>query len=145
MQYQVKPPQQEFSRHQFTLFAGKHILVVDDEIEMITLLVTILEREGFRVSKTQSGANALDFLNQSNPDLIILDLMMPEIDGLKFLELAQDNPSINDIPVLVLSARSDTSIIMTAITMGANDYLTKPFERHILLKKIRLIFEDEYA
>lgn len=110
----------------------KKILIVEDS-EVIQLLVqTILEEKDYEFFVSNDGQEALDFLEKQTPDLIILDLMMPVMDGFKFLdELHEPN-----CPILVLTARSDVESIRRVMASGASDYLVKPFISINLINKI---------
>ncbi len=100
------------------------VLVIDDEPDTVVLLKHIFQRDGFDVSGAYSGKEALAKLSEVNPSLIILDVMMPEMDG---WETFEELHKITDIPVIVVSALGQTENIVKALQMGVDDYLTKPF------------------
>ena len=120
----------------------QHVLVVDDEIGALTLIGIMLERGGFSVQKARDARVALATLDESTPDLIILDVMMPEIDGIELCEMIRQREDTRDIPILILSARGDAESIMRGMEAGANDYLPKPILHHDLVAKVRAILDD---
>lgn len=115
----------------------RNILVVDDEKGAQTLLSIMLERGGFDVWKASSANEALTVLNDTTPDLIILDVMMPEIDGIQLCGMLRRREQTRTTPVLMLSARRDSDSIIRGIEAGANDYLMKPILHHDLVSKVR--------
>ena len=121
----------------------KQILVVDDEIGALTLIGIMLERGGFSVLKAKDGKTALAVLDQNTPDLIILDVMMPGMNGIELCRVVRDRADTNAVPVLILSARGDAESIMRGIEAGANDYLPKPILHHDLVAKVRAMLGDE--
>ncbi|MBZ0296112.1 MAG: response regulator [Anaerolineae bacterium] len=121
----------------------KQILVVDDEIGALTLIGIMLERGGFNVLKAKDANTALAVLDQSTPDLIILDVMMPGMNGIELCRVIRERNDTHQVPVLILSARGDAESIMRGIEAGANDYLPKPILHHDLVAKVRLMLGDE--
>ena len=115
----------------------KHILVVDDEIGALTLIGIMLERGGFTVLKAKDADAALAVLNQNTPDMIILDVMMPGMDGIELCSVVRERNDTADTPVLILSARGDAESVMRGMEAGANDYLPKPILHHDLVTKVR--------
>lgn len=115
----------------------KHILVVDDEIGALTLIGIMLERGGFGVLKAKDANSALTVLDQNTPDMIILDVMMPGMDGIELCKVIRDRQDTGGTPILILSARGDAESIMRGIEAGANDYLPKPILHHDLVAKVR--------
>jgi DNA-binding response OmpR family regulator len=117
----------------------KNVLVVDDEIGALTLIGIMLERGGFNVLKAKDADAALAVLDQNRPDLIILDVMMPGMDGIELCGVIRNRADTNQIPVLILSARGDADSVMRGMEAGANDYLPKPILHHDLVTKVRMI------
>jgi len=117
----------------------KHILVVDDEIGALTLIGIMLERGGFGVLKAKDAKSALAILDQNTPDMIILDVMMPGMDGIELCRVIRTRQDTNGTPILILSARGDAESIMRGIEAGANDYLPKPILHHDLVAKVRMM------
>ncbi len=115
----------------------KRILVVDDEVGALTLIGIMLERGGFGVLKAKDASDALAILEQTAPDLIILDVMMPGTNGIDLCRIIRDREETSMTPVLILSARNDADSVMRGIDAGANDYLPKPILHHDLVTKVR--------
>lgn len=120
----------------------KHILVVDDEIGALTLIGIMLERGGFSVLKAKDATSALAVLDQNTPDMIILDVMMPGMDGIELCKVIRERADTQDTPVLILSARGDAESVMRGMEAGANDYLPKPILHHDLVAKVRSILDE---
>jgi two-component system response regulator MtrA len=115
----------------------KNILVVDDEIGALTLIGIMLERGGFNVMKAKDADAALAVLDQNSPDMIILDVMMPGMDGIELCDVIRHREDTAQTPVLILSARGDADSVMRGMEAGANDYLPKPILHHDLVAKVR--------
>ena len=110
------------------------ILLIEDEINISNLVKTILETNGYQVLIAHDGSNGKTMFCSYNPNLVILDLGLPDIDGIDFIEFARQK---NDIPIIVLSARINETDKVTALDLGANDYVTKPFGTNELLARVR--------
>lgn len=121
----------------------KQVLVVDDEIGALTLIGIMLERGGFGVLKAKDAKSALMVLDENTPDLIILDVMMPGMDGIELCRVIRQRDMTQKVPVLILSARGDADSIMRGLEAGANDYLPKPILHHDLVSKVRSILGYE--
>lgn len=121
------------------------ILVVDDEVGALTLIGIMLERGGFDVLKARDAYAALDILEQKSPDLIILDVMMPGMNGIELCRQIRGMEKHHDTPVVILSARGDPASVELGLEAGADDYLQKPILHHDLLSKIRSILKLEKA
>lgn len=119
--------------------AHRTVLVVDDEKDIIDLVDYNLTREGFTVQTADNGWQALDRVRKKRPDVIILDWMMPEMDGLEVCRRLRQNPDTASIPIIMLTAKSDTVDKVLGLEMGADDYLTKPFHIRELLARIRAV------
>lgn len=117
----------------------KTVLVVDDELGALTLIGIMLERGGFNVLKAQDATLALALLDQGTPDLIILDVMMPGMNGIDLCREIRKRPQTRTTPVVILSARGDAESVMQGMEAGANDYLPKPILHHDLVAKVRAI------
>jgi two-component system, OmpR family, response regulator MtrA len=120
----------------------KNILVVDDEIGALTLIGIMLERGGFSVLKAKDATSALAVLDQNTPDMIILDVMMPGMDGIELCQVIRQRDDTGDTPVLILSARGDAESVMRGMSAGANDYLPKPILHHDLVAKVRSMLSE---
>ncbi len=114
----------------------KSILVIDDEERLTSIISTYLEKEGFFVEVAQNGREALKIAEKHPPDLIILDIMMPEMDGYKFLETYRD---ISPTPVICLSARIGEDDQIKGFDLGADDYVTKPFRPRTLMARVHAV------
>lgn len=110
-----------------------HILIVDDEAQMRNLLRIYLKKKGYVISEANSGVAALDMLKNNKYDLVILDVMMPEIDGFAVCERIRND---YQLPILMLTARVDIKDKVLGLTIGADDYLTKPFDSEELLARV---------
>ena len=120
----------------------KNILVVDDEIGALTLIGIMLERGGFSVLKARDATSALAVLDQNTPDMIILDVMMPGMDGIELCQVIRNRDDTGAVPVLILSARGDAESVMRGMEAGANDYLPKPILHHDLVAKVRNMLSE---
>jgi DNA-binding response OmpR family regulator len=117
------------------------ILIVDDEAGALTLIGIMLGRGGFDVLKALDGYTALETLQKEKPDLIILDVMMPAMNGIELCRRIREMPKYEDTPVVILSARGDPESIRLGFEAGADDYLQKPILHDDLLSKVRKILE----
>lgn len=118
------------------------VLVVDDEIGALTLIGIMLERGGFSVLKAKDGKSALGVLEDNQPNLIILDVMMPGMSGIELCSRIRQRPQTEATPVLILSAKNDADSIMSGMEAGANDYLPKPILHHDLVTKVRNMIQE---
>jgi len=114
-----------------------NILVADDEPVNLSIIVRLLEGEGYNVTTVENGQQAFIKVREQIPDLVILDVMMPILDGLQTLKLIKDNKAIRNIPVIILSALNDTDAKVKAFNLGAKDYITKPFKLLELLARVK--------
>jgi two-component system, cell cycle response regulator len=112
------------------------ILVADDEPINRSLIQRRLEREGYRVFVAENGQAAVEMTRETLPDLVILDVMMPEMDGLEACRLIKEDERTRDLPVIFLSARDETEMKVNGLTLGANDYISKPFKAEELLARV---------
>jgi len=115
------------------------ILVVDDEKDIIELLQYNLEKEGYRISCAYSGEKCLENVKTELPDLILLDLMLPEIDGLDVCKFLKNNPQTSHIPIIMLTAKGEETDIVLGLELGADDYITKPFKVRELLARVKTV------
>lgn len=113
------------------------ILAVDDEESILELIKFNLEREGFRVETAMDGQEALDKVTAKQPDLVVLDWMLPGIDGLEVCRRIRRNPQMVDLPVIMLTARGEEVDKILGLELGANDYVTKPFSPRELAARIK--------
>lgn len=119
--------------------AGKHIFVVDDEEDILKLIRFNLEREGFAVSTATDGSEAAELIPRRKPDLALLDLMLPGLDGLDLCRLLKKDPETASIPIIMVTAKGEESDIVTGLELGADDYITKPFSMKVLVARVRSV------
>ena len=119
--------------------AKKEILVVDDEEDILELVTFNLTREGYVVWCASSGEEALESIKKQIPHLIILDLMLPGIDGLEVARRLKKNQSMENIPIIMLTAKGEEADIVTGLELGADDYITKPFSPRVLTARVRTV------
>ena len=115
------------------------ILVVDDERDIIELVSYNLEKEGFKVISATDGEKALELVSSDKPEVIILDLMLPGIDGLDVCRELKKNDQTSSIPVIMLTAKGEESDIVIGLELGADDYITKPFSPRVLVARVKAV------
>lgn len=116
--------------------AGERILVVDDEANIVDLVTMYLEQEGFRVESAFDGARALEQIQAQEPALVVLDLMLPQVDG---FEVCRQTRVHSDVPIIMLTARDEDVDKIVGLELGADDYLTKPFNPRELVARVKAI------
>lgn len=119
--------------------SNEKILVVDDEEDIIELVNYNLSKEGYKVLSANSGEVGLDLAKTSDPDLIVLDIMLPGMNGLDVCRTLKSSESTATTPIIMLSAKGEEADIVTGLELGADDYLTKPFSPRILLARVRAV------
>ena len=117
--------------------AKEQILVVDDEEDILELVRYNLAKEGYHITGALTGEDALNKAQTENFDLIVLDLMLPGIDGLEVAKRLKSSPKTSQIPILMLSAKGEEADIVTGLELGADDYITKPFSPRIMIARVR--------
>ncbi|MDQ1334755.1 MAG: two-component system, OmpR family, alkaline phosphatase synthesis response regulator PhoP [Thermodesulfobacteriota bacterium] len=117
----------------------ERILVVDDEEDILELLRFNLSREGYDVTVAASGEKAIDIAGRQPPDLMILDLMLPGIDGLEATRILKSNPETRAIPIVMLTAKGEEPDVVAGLELGADDYIVKPFSPRILLARVKAV------
>lgn len=115
------------------------ILVVDDEEDILELVRHNLARDGYQVICAASGEKAVAKARSDKPDLIVLDLMLPGIDGLQVARNLKDDSGTRSIPIIMLTAKGEEADVVTGLELGADDYITKPFSPRVLLARIRAV------
>ena len=123
--------------------AKEHILVVDDEENILELLQYNLAKNGYRVTTVTTGEEAITAAKGDVPDLVLLDLMLPGVDGLEVCRQLKSNPKTAHVPVVMLTARGEEVDIVTGLELGADDYVTKPFSPRVLLARMRTVFRKQ--
>jgi len=116
--------------------AGKRVLVVDDDVKTVELVKLYLNRDGYRVLTAYDGVEALRLAREGYPDLIVLDIMLPGIDGLEVCRTLRDE---SDVPIIMLTARTTDQDRLTGLNLGADDYVTKPFSPRELAARVRAV------
>lgn len=119
--------------------ARKTILVVDDEEDILQLVEYNLTREGYVVACVTSGEDAIIRAKSDQPDLILLDLMLPGVDGLEVCRILRTDPSTLKIPIVMLTAKGEEADVVTGLQLGADDYITKPFSPRVLIARIKAV------
>ncbi len=119
--------------------AHEKILIVEDEQDIIELLTYNLEQEGYIVYFATSGEEALPMANQKSPDLILLDLMLPGVDGLEVCRNLKQDTATRNIPIIMLTAKGEDSDIISGLELGADDYVPKPFSPKVLIARMRSV------
>jgi len=120
--------------------APKKILVVEDEPDIAQLVKLYLEKEGFHTNIAQSGGEALKRIKSEHPDLLILDLMLPEIDGIEVCKKIRNMPDTALLPIIMLTAKAEESDTIIGLELGADDYVTKPFSPKALVARVKALF-----
>ncbi|GAB4496690.1 MAG: response regulator transcription factor [Anaerolineales bacterium] len=110
------------------------ILIVDDERRMVSLLQSYMQQEGYRVVTAYNGREALDVARRENPDLVVLDIMMPEMNGYEFMNARRAE---SDTPIIMLTAKVEDEDKIIGLELGADDYVTKPFKPRELMARVR--------
>ncbi|MFQ5849177.1 MAG: PleD family two-component system response regulator [Candidatus Binatia bacterium] len=118
------------------------IMVVDDNPDIVTIVKTILEGKGYGVQSAYSGQEVFDRLQEQTPDLIILDIMMPQMDGLEVLTRLKGDQATASIPVILLTAKVQYEDVLGGYKMGADYYITKPFTSTQLINGINLLLGE---
>jgi DNA-binding response OmpR family regulator len=116
---------------------SKKILVVDDEVDLVKTLRFSLETEGYTVLASYNGEDALNQARKENPDLVLLDIMLPKLDGYKVCRLLKFDERYKHIPILMLSAKTQEKDKIIGMETGADEYITKPFDMDELIGKIK--------
>ena len=117
------------------------ILIVDDEKDILEFLSYNLRKEGFNILIANNGRKGLEIAKKEEPDLIILDVMMPEMDGIETCEKIRETPSIEDTLILFLTARAEEYSELAGFTAGADDYITKPIKPKLLISRVKAILK----
>ena len=113
-----------------------HILVVDDVAVNREILKRRLERRGFRITEASGGAEALEIIAREPVDLVLLDIMMPDVDGLEVVRTVRQTRATTELPIIMVSAKSFSEDVSTCLALGANDYVTKPVDFEATLELI---------
>jgi len=124
--------------------AKERILVVEDDDDILQLLQYNLAKDGYRVTGMVSGEEALKAVKLSAPDLVLLDLMLPGIDGLEVCRALKRDERTGNIPIIMLTAKGEEADIVTGLELGADDYVTKPFSPRVVLARVRTVLRRRH-
>lgn len=119
---------------------AKKILIVEDERDILQLVKMYLEKEGFRALTASTGSEGLKLARTEKPDLLILDLMLPEMDGLEVCKRLRSAPETAMLPIIMLTAKAEESDTVIGLELGADDYVTKPFSPKALIARVKAMF-----
>jgi two-component system alkaline phosphatase synthesis response regulator PhoP len=115
------------------------ILVVEDEADIIEIIAYNLSREGFRVLSSRNGEEALDLARSQEPDLVLLDLMLPGMDGIEVCRQLKDEPRGAELPIIMVTAKGEESDVVLGLGVGADDYIVKPFSPRELVARVKAV------
>ena len=121
----------------------KRVLIIDDEPSIVISLEFLLKRAGLEVQVARDGEEGLAKLRELRPDAVVLDVMMPKLDGFEVLKAVRADPAIADIPVLMLTAKAREAEQQRGLTLGANAYMAKPFSTHELVDQVMALIGTE--
>lgn len=123
--------------------AKTKVLIVDDEVDILDLLQYNLEKEGYKVLKAMDGQEAMDIAKSEKPQLILLDIMMPKLDGIETCRRIREIPGLNDAYIVFLTARAEEYSELAGFDAGADDYIAKPIKPRVLMSRIRAILRRD--
>jgi len=123
----------------------EQILVVDDEEDILELVRFNLSKEGYQVICAATGEKAVEIARSGLPDLVVLDLMLPGMDGLEVAKFLKNDPETQNIPIIMLTAKGEESDVVTGLELGADDYVTKPFSPRILMARVKAALRRKVA
>jgi DNA-binding response OmpR family regulator len=122
----------------------KKILLIEDDGDLFSLLQYNLEKEGYRMVGSQTGRGALELCRSAKPDLVILDIMLPDSDGLDICKAIRNDPELAHVPIIFLTARASETDRIVGLEIGANDYIVKPFFVRELIARVKLQFRSQH-
>ena len=125
--------------------APKRILVVEDEDNIAVALDYLMTREGYQQTRIATGAGAVDLIRRDRPDLVLLDVMLPEVSGYEICQNVRMDPALNDVKILMMTARGSAMERRKGLAMGADGFISKPFELKALRAEVRRILAGEPA
>jgi DNA-binding response OmpR family regulator len=123
---------------------AQEILIVDDEPSVVVPIQFLMEQQGYRVMIAERGEDALDLIYQYKPDLVLLDIMLPGIDGYEVCEIVRLNPNYRKVKIIFLTAKGREEEIAKGLALGADAYITKPFSNTELVAKVKELLEKTY-
>jgi two-component system phosphate regulon response regulator PhoB/two-component system alkaline phosphatase synthesis response regulator PhoP len=127
----------------FTQINQKNIVIIDDEPDIVELVSLHLNKAGYRVRSFENGTKALDYIQVNPPDMILLDLMLPDYDGLELCKMLKKDEKYGQIPVIMLTARNEEMDKVLGLEIGADDYITKPFSPREMLARIKAVLRRD--
>jgi DNA-binding response OmpR family regulator len=119
------------------------VLVVEDEVDLQELLRFNLERDGYEVLIAGSGEQAVRLVTEEKPDLVLLDLMLPRMDGLDVCRRVKSDGNVSHIPIIIVTAKGEDADVVAGLELGADDYITKPFSPRILMARVRAVLRRQ--
>lgn len=125
--------------------AGEHILIIEDEEDVLELVRYNLDRNGYKVDTAMTGEDGLTKTKGLLPDLLVLDLMLPKVDGLEVCRTLKNDPKTENVSIVMLTAKGEEADIVTGLEMGADDYIAKPFSPRVLLARIKAVLRRKQA
>ncbi|MDH4036465.1 MAG: response regulator [Candidatus Krumholzibacteria bacterium] len=128
-----------------TLLKTEKIVVIEDEDDILEVIAYNLKREGYEVITSTSGEDGLEKIEKSSPQLVVLDLMLPEIDGLELCRKLKSDPLTRSIPVIMVTAKGEESDVVLGLGVGADDYVTKPFSPRELVARVKAVLRRSRA
>ena len=120
----------------------KEILIVDDELSIVVPIQFLMQQQGYNVIVAENGHDALDMIYKYNPDLVLLDIMLPGIDGYEVCEIVRLNPKLRDVKIIFLTAKGREVEIAKGLTLGADAYITKPFSNAELVAEVKTVLDN---
>ncbi len=130
-------------RHKENRNMTQHVLIVDDEPNIAISLEFLMKREGYRVTVARDGEEGLAHIRRDRPDLVILDVMMPKLDGFEVCEQVRADESLNPVRILMLTAKGREAEMKKGLLLGADDYMPKPFSTRDLVNKVKSLLEAD--
>ena len=124
------------------LLMPKEILIVDDEPGIVVAVQFLMQRQGYNVLVAKDGHDALDMIYKYQPDLVLLDIMLPGIDGYEVCEIVRLNPKLRDVKIIFLTAKGREVEIAKGLALGADAYITKPFSNAELVAKVKMVLDN---
>lgn len=122
---------------------AKKVLIVDDEQNIVISLEFLMQRAGYEVAIARNGEDALEMVSQFRPDLVLLDVMMPKVNGFDVCQKIRDNPDLQDTKVIMLTAKGREVEVAKGMALGANSYVIKPFSTRELVAEVQRVLEEE--
>ncbi len=122
---------------------GRRVFIIDDEPDMVKIATDLLESESYVVTSFLSPKDALKKIQDNPPDLLLLDIRLPEMDGFQVCKLLKSDPKTRSVPIIMVSVKSDETDVVVGLEMGADDYLTKPLRKRELLARVKTVLRRQ--